>query len=278
MKKYILVIISLLLLIFSSSLYCSELDYNNIDYKQPKENFPLLAVQMIHFSGVSAVDNNCQIGTYTSFWDGDFLDDNDQICYDSGASNATGTNFNGAFGTSYGKDGSIGWRYSNDDYLKWDDSSAEDLISKTSGTVWIEFRVATTCPAGDIGIFYAPSDTTPADNYIRMHIESTPPGEVRAYYFAGGVNYRADSNDLITCDGSTWNTVGMSWRVHVDNDVAITIGDSWSTGTVEEDRTLVLFTGDIDYMLIGAVGGATKNIDINRVVSLPGWLTDCPWE
>jgi len=218
----------------------------------------------------------CPTGTYTSFWDGDYDGDNDQICYDSGGSNKTGTNSGGNFSTSYGKDGSIGWRYTDDDTLTWDDSSAEDLISKTSGTIWVEFRVTTTC-TGDTPIVYAPSDTTPADNYIRLHIELDTPGEIRAYYRAGGTTYRADSDAQIACN-ATWNTVGMSWRVHADDDIAVTIGDSWLTGTVAEDRTLVLFTGDIDSMAIGAASGQTQDIDFNRIVVLPGWQTTCPWE
>jgi len=63
MKKYILVIISLLLLIFSSRLYCNELDYNNINYKQPKENFPLLALQIMHYPGVSTGCTTPNIGS-----------------------------------------------------------------------------------------------------------------------------------------------------------------------------------------------------------------------
>jgi len=226
----------------------------------------------------SAVAYTCPGGTYTSYWDGDYDSDNDQICYDSGVSDKTGTNTGGSFSTDYGKDSSIGWRYTNDDYLRWDDSSAEDLISKTSGTVWVEFSVATTCPAtGDQVVFAAYSDSTPADNYIRMHIEVDTPGEIRAYYRYGGTTARADSDDVITCDNLAWSTVGMSWRVHADDDIAVTIGNSWASGTVDNDYDLSVFTGDVDYMQIGTNVGQTKNIDFNRVASLPGWQTACPW-
>jgi len=223
----------------------------------------------------SAVAYTCPGGVYTSYWDGDYDSDNDQICYDSGGSNKTGTNTGGAFSTSYGKDGSIGWRYSNDDTLLWDDSSAEDLVSKTSGTIWVQFRVGTTCPTSDLTIVYVPSDS--AGNYIKLHIESDTPGEMRAYYRKDYTDYRVDSTSLITCDSIVWNTVGMSWRINSGDDISVTIGSSWDTGTTRQDRDHSAFTGDIDSMEIGTGTGQVKNVDFNRIVSLPGWEAACPW-
>lgn len=220
----------------------------------------------------------CPTGTYDMWWDGDFMVNN-HACGVSGTVSEPGINTgDGVFGTAYGKYGHIGWRYSNDDYLDWTDRSDFEPFSKSTGTVWIEFRTATGCTTlGDQTILGLYSDS-PSTDYMKLHQEVDTPGEMRFYYYQGGTAYRADSSVVVICDGETWQTVGGSWRINAANDIAVTIGNTWDDGTVEQDRDFVAWTTPApDFARLGVTAGQTIDIDINQVWIDDTWQAACPW-
>ena len=271
MKKIIFFI-----LLFTSVVSAGEID--KIDFKHKKPASEMYAL-IVGFSSAPA-SSDCESGTYLSYWTGDnsaLTADEDTICFNNGTEIKQGTVNLMQFSTSYGDGGSIGTLYNaSSDYVSWPVSS-EDLVSKTEGTVWIKFRVASTVSITDTAIWMMFSDTTPASNYIKLHIENSSADQMRMYYFSGGVSYRADSTATITADGSTWNIVGGSWRINAGVDVAVTIGNTWASGTVEQDRDFAAFTGTPDYMIIGNEGGQSIDIHIDTMAVLSTWEAACPF-
>lgn len=71
MKKYILLIMGLLILLYSS-VYAE--DYTKINFKESKKDIPDLAINMIHFPGVSTIletflqENGFETQTYDDDW------------------------------------------------------------------------------------------------------------------------------------------------------------------------------------------------------------------
>lgn len=263
MKKLII-----LILLLPSLLFAGEIDF--------KQKEPGLLALIVGFSGSGGAAFTCSGGTYLSYWTGDYSGDEDKICYNSGAGNKDGTNTGGTFGTSYGDGGSVGWLYEyGGDNVSWT-IATEDLASKTTGTMWIKFTVSSTVTV-DTPIALILSDTTPASNYIRMMIEGSSPDQMRFYYISGGSSYRVDSTSTITADGSTFNIVGGSWRQDAGNDVSITIGNTWASGTVRQNRNYSVFTGTPEYLKIGNESGQTRDIEIDAIVILSTWEAACPF-
>jgi len=226
---------------------------------------------------VSGAAYTCASGTYMSFYDGDYDSDTDKICHTSGAGSKDGTNSgSGGYG-AYG-DGGNGWRYTTDDDNASYAVAADDLANDAEGTLWVKFKCAST-PTGTLTIFEMQAGTDPSDNNAKLHIETTT-AEVKGTYEGNTTSEQVVTPGSVTCDGSTWNTVGYAWKQgESGSDHAVTIGNTWATGTDEDDDDLTAWSYGVASIMMGndIYFGKTVTVDFDRFVILSTYKASCPW-
>jgi len=259
MKKYILLMIGLISLMFANNIYAN--DYTQINFKEPK-NIPLLAVQMIHFAGVSTgIPTDSCTGSLVLAWHMEDLN----LANESGCS-ALGDSLwaagNASLVSTDKSDGTYaGYATTGVDRQELDPTS----FPSTEGTVWFDVRFGTNWTADQIllGLSYSGGN-----NWMYVYkagsagnIDITVGGYWQSNWHSITANTDIDYSD------NKWWRIKLQWKDAASNaDLQI---DVWelddstpreTTGspiTAGPSQQLEGFGFDIDFIRIGNVDSNT---------------------
>lgn len=223
---------------------------------------------------------DCPDRTYVAYWDGDHTSGTTYMCVDSGGSSVEGTLVGGTLNTTYGESGSNGLHITAVDHaIAWG-SLGNDFIDETSAiTVWIRVRFGTTDGSDNTLSFVELTEAAHNDDHIT--VRATDDEYVRGYWYGQNTGDYEVSTSTFSRDGSTWYTVGASFRADSgtyaeDTAVSMNGGSSW---TADNDDP-VSMAGELVTLVVGnyfLYSTAGDVIDIDRVEIIQGWEASCPW-
>lgn len=159
-------------------------------------------------------------------------------CFNSGASSAAADSTEGTYSFT---DNAI--VIDNNDERFTHDVSGDDLISEAVGTLWMEVKVTDGVDTRVVFESYVNSS-----NYMYCRIDGDE--KFRCYFLGAGTSDNVATTDA--CTVGDWTVVGYSWQESTaGNDHAVTIGNTWAAGTVEEDDDLGTWNTEPDDVTIG---------------------------
>lgn len=156
--------------------------------------------------GVESAANLCPSGTYLAAWNGDYTGDSDKICFNSGTSNANGTQTGTIeLDAAYGRSG-IGLRITAiNESLNWD-TTGGIIAGNAAGTVWISVYLPAS--TGVNAVFEANANST---NNVECALSATGRASCSFQYLATDVPLNSGATQTIV--DTTWGRIGYSWSV-----------------------------------------------------------------